>query len=592
ENVRLRTLHLHDETEHARAQQYLDIAGVMLLALDRDGRVTLLNRKGLEILGYAPEEILGKNWFDLVVPAAERAAVRTVFDRLMNGQATLPNYYENCLVTKGGCERLLAFHNVVLRDELGQIIGSLSSGEDITEQRAAEEELRESETRFRQLADAMPQLVWTADPDGRVDYYNNRYREYKGITLAVDGLSYQWTPVLHPDDLQPTVAAWEHALATGEVYQVEHRVRMADGSYRWHLSRGVPAHDAEGRMIKWYGTATDIHEFRVVLEERERLLQEVQARAAELDAIIASIADGLVVNDPEGRILLANPAAERLLVVPPREQWNIPFRVRWQGRRILQPNGTEISVGDFPALRALRGEVVRNQVLNVQIPGHPDIWLSISAAPILTPEGQVRGAVTIFADLTVLHNLQQEVQRRVAELDATFTSIADGLIIYSPEGEILLDNPAARRLLDGILVEEEYNADLPQWVGQHARTPEGKPLSTEDTPGARAARGETVTGEVRVFRHKDGSEAWVSLTAAPIRTHNDTIIGVVGTYTDITVLHDLQEQQRALLQTVSHDLRAPLSVINGYAQLLYQQIDEEGIDGLLRKGVAAIQRGV
>ncbi len=160
---------------------------------------------------------------------------------------------------------------------------------------------------------------------------------------------------------------------------------------------------------------------------------------------------------------------------------------------------------DLPPLRALRGEVVSSQVQRVQIPGRPDIRLSVSAAPIFTQEGQVRGAVTIFADVTAYQRLQYEVQRRAAELDATLTSIADGLIIYSPEGEILLDNPAARRLLDGILIDEEYSSHFPQWVDLLGITPHGERLAPDDVPAARASRGETVTGEVLEFHHKDGT---------------------------------------------------------------------------------------
>ncbi len=117
--------------------------------------------------------------------------------------------------------------------------------QDITE-RNREEALRESEQWFRTLANTMPQLVWTADPDGRVDYYNERYREYSGIEPTADG-GFRWAPVLHPDDVAPTVEAWERAVRTGQTYQIEHRVQRADGSYHWHLSRGMPVRDNDGR---------------------------------------------------------------------------------------------------------------------------------------------------------------------------------------------------------------------------------------------------------------------------------------------------------------------------------------------------------
>lgn len=136
----------------------------------------------------------------------------------------------------------------------------------------------------------------------------------------------------------------------------------------------------------------------------------MQQRAAELEAIITSIADGLVVNEVDGRIVTANPAAQQLLDLSP-EHWEIPFHVRWQNRRIYGPDGQPIPLEQFPMLRALRGELVRNQVLRVQIPGRPEVWLSMSSAPIRTPEGQIHGAVTIFADITSFHELQERERR-------------------------------------------------------------------------------------------------------------------------------------------------------------------------------------
>jgi PAS domain S-box-containing protein len=118
--------------------------------------------------------------------------------------------------------------------------------------------LARSEERFRLLADSMPQLVWTARSDGVVDYMNSRFREFAGIHEAAAG-SWEWKASIHPEDEAATLAAWTQAVASGQSYQVEHRVRSADGSYRWHLSRATPVTES-GRVAKWFGTATDIHD--------------------------------------------------------------------------------------------------------------------------------------------------------------------------------------------------------------------------------------------------------------------------------------------------------------------------------------------
>ncbi|HEX7999853.1 MAG TPA: PAS domain S-box protein [Pyrinomonadaceae bacterium] len=122
----------------------------------------------------------------------------------------------------------------------------------------AESELQASEERYRSLADAMPQIVWTARPDGYLDYYNQRWFEYTGTTME-QTMGWGWQPVLHPDDVEMALRRWARAVTTGESYQIEYRFRRAaDGQYRWHLGRGVPMRDGEGRIVKWFGTSTDI----------------------------------------------------------------------------------------------------------------------------------------------------------------------------------------------------------------------------------------------------------------------------------------------------------------------------------------------
>lgn len=123
------------------------------------------------------------------------------------------------------------------------------------------EAVRTSEAQLGQMADAMPQLVWVANSAGVVHYYNRRVTEFDGVKQNADG-TWNWQPALHPDDIEPTLRAWQQATETEQPYAMEHRLRMADGGFRWHLSRAYPAHDAGGRVVMWYGTATDIHELK------------------------------------------------------------------------------------------------------------------------------------------------------------------------------------------------------------------------------------------------------------------------------------------------------------------------------------------
>ncbi|MFB0564438.1 MAG: PAS domain S-box protein [Candidatus Aminicenantaceae bacterium] len=131
--------------ERNKAQQYLNIAGVIIVAIDDKGVVTLINKKGCDVLGYREEEIIGNNWFDLCVPEKIREEVKGVFKKLMTGKNEVVAYYENPILTKSGEERIIAWHNTILTHEKGHIIGTLSSGEDITKRKQTEAELIRSE---------------------------------------------------------------------------------------------------------------------------------------------------------------------------------------------------------------------------------------------------------------------------------------------------------------------------------------------------------------------------------------------------------------------------------------------------------------
>jgi|GEM_PF-4577726 PAS domain S-box-containing protein len=145
--------------EKEKAQHYLDIAGVIMVVIGPDQKTMMVNKKACEVLGYAEQDIIGKNWFDICIPEKARDYVKYLFAELMADNVDPHEYVENFIITKRGEERLIAWHNTVLRDEDGRIIGTLSSGEDITERQRAVEALRESEERFRLLVENAPDAI-------------------------------------------------------------------------------------------------------------------------------------------------------------------------------------------------------------------------------------------------------------------------------------------------------------------------------------------------------------------------------------------------------------------------------------------------
>jgi PAS domain S-box-containing protein len=240
------------------------------------------------IFGYAPGEVQPSNelFFERVHPD-DRVLVR---EGVAQAIATRQPYIiDHRILRPNGEERIVQEHAEVFFNESGKPSHIVGAVQDITERKHAEQALRESEERFRSLADSMPQLIWTALPDGTVDYYNSRAQEYWGIK-QVRATVWEWAPVLHPEDLQATINAWRHSLKTGETYQIEHRVRMAEGSHCWHLSRGIPMRDEKGGIIRWFGTATNIHDLKLAEEQAKIYAERLERSNRELEqfAFIAS----------------------------------------------------------------------------------------------------------------------------------------------------------------------------------------------------------------------------------------------------------------------------------------------------------------
>ena len=153
---------------------------------------------------------------------------------------------------------------------------------------AAKNALRESDARFETLADALPHMVWSTLPDGYHDYYNARWYEFTGVPAgSTDGEA--WNAMFHPDDQERAWETWRRSLATGKPYEIEYRLRHHSGEYRWTLGRAMPVHDADGRIVRWIGTCTDIHDAKQFASRNEILSRELSHRIKNIFAVVSGL---------------------------------------------------------------------------------------------------------------------------------------------------------------------------------------------------------------------------------------------------------------------------------------------------------------
>jgi PAS domain S-box-containing protein len=240
-----------------------------------DGHIFWYNRRWYEYTGTTPGQMEGWGWQSVHDPGV----LPHVLDR-WKGSIGSGEPFDMVFPLKGADGEFRPFLTRVnpLRDEEGRILYWFGTNTDISDIKRMEESLRQSEQRFHQLADTMPQIAWTARPDGQIDYLNRRWTEFAGLPHTVGNEG--WGPLLHPDDAPAAYEYWAACVRSGAPFEMELRLRdRRRQTYRWHLIRTVAVPDATGGVARWFGTATDIHEQKRA-EETSRYLAESSANLA------------------------------------------------------------------------------------------------------------------------------------------------------------------------------------------------------------------------------------------------------------------------------------------------------------------------
>jgi PAS domain S-box-containing protein len=532
--------------ERDRAQRYLDIAGVILVALNTSGEITLLNRKGHAILGYGEGELLGRNWFNTCLPEHTRAAVQSIFEQLIAGDVALTEEFENPILTKSGEERNIAWQNSLLTDETGQIIGTLSSGRDITERVQAGQALRRRNRELALLIQVIAAATSTLDGEQVLEIACKGLAEAFDVPVAVAAL-------LNASGSTATIVA-EH-LAPGRaslfggpepvVNHPELRERLEQQGWlalvltaqqpspiRQHMQALgaqsaliVPIPVARGRIagvLVMYadeprvfgadeitlaqnvaataGQAVETARLYQALQRNIERLEEtvarrtlqLQAQYARVEAILRSTADGIMVADGQGEIVQTNPVAHQWL------------------HEVLDADDAE----------QLR-ETVRHMV--AQVDSRPEtvlefqgLDLQLNAAPIVEPGLQDAEAVVAAHDVCHLKELDRIKSRLISYVSHELRTPITTIKLYLG---LMRRNPAkAEQYLQVLDEVADRQAHLVEDILQVSRIDAGRleiqprPLALDDLLDAAVANHYPLAEERELrLERRDGAAGAVAM---------------------------------------------------------------------------------
>jgi len=447
---------------------------------------------------------------------------------------------------------------------------------DITERRSFEGALRASEQRLQTLADAVPQIIWTNDRDGRAVYFNRGWYEYTGRSTE-ESVGPGWQAIVHAEDMARAVAQWQRVLEAGEVFDCEYRLRGSDGTYRWFIGRNVPTRDADGQVDGWFGTATDIDDLKMA--EASRRASEEQFRRAIEDAPIP-----VIMQAEDGQVLQISKAWTDLTGFRPED---IPNFEAWLNRA-YGPGADEVRAH---MQELFKGEVsVLNADLEVSTrEGNRRHWIFSASAPGTLRDGR-RFIVGMVSDITERRHAEEQLRQSQERLRLIVENARDFAIFSMDlERRITSWNTGARAIL-GYSNEEAIGRR-----GDIIFTPEDRAAGAPRAEADKALADGRASDE-RWHIRKDGSRFWGSGVMMAMRDGPGTAIGLVKIFRDQTAelrakeaMEQARQQLHAALQEteiardqaeaagtvkdrflaiLSHELRAPLTPVLLGAQVI------------------------
>ena len=520
----------------ARFEQLFDGLPVACFTYGEGGTIHEWNAAASHLWGISAEEALLAPLVGTAVSEANRMAQEEIDRRVFDGETA--RGVERRETMRDGRERWLLTSTFPLRTPSGAIVGAVCASLDVTKRKRAEEEMREARMFAEGMADSATSMLYLVNFDTKAQVWSNRdWASTLGYTeselLAPDLLG----RIMHPDDLSelPKISGALARAVDREVIEFEARFRHTDGEWRWLWFReSVYRRKPDGSPDLIMGSAQDV-------TGRKRMEADLRASEARFRTVVESLHEGLTVQNADGKILLWNPSAQRIIgadITGANSQDGLG--TEW---RLIREDGTAYDPQAMPIPCALRtGEAQESVVVGVET-ARGTQWLSVNAAPLATgEEGPSKEAVSSFVDITERKRMESALRESETRFRTVVESLSEGLVVHDEERRIVYWNRSAERIL-GMTAEEMLGLNqMPK--SYRFVNEDGSDCAYEDRPATRALR----TGQVQEPRTMgvhmpDGTFRWLSAGAVPIEAENGGRTAV-SSVVDVTERHAQERRLR------------------------------------------------
>ena len=562
-------------SQRALQSQLAEIEGIYAAApvglcfLDRDLRFVRINQRLAEIHGIPVEAHVGRTVQE-AIPEIGLAIIPQLRRVIASGEPILEKEISGVMPDDSRAERVLLASFFPVKQSDGFVSGVNVAVQEITEQKRFEVVLRESEEKYRLLAEVSPLVIWTAAPDGTLTYASQHWLDYSGLTLK-DTQGQGWASVLHPEDRERVFAEQPEILRKKCPYETELRFRCKQtGEYRWHLIRALPLHDELGKISQWVGIAMDIHQIKC----GEKALRVSEARL--LLALEAGRMAAWERDSSTGGVAWLDPMHIRSAI-----DFEDQFQTWVQG----------IADRDLPSFPEAKDQPIQSysQEFRIVLPDGRLNWLEVQGQPILDNQGRCRRLIGILSDITERKHGEESLRHTERLYRTIGESMKYGMWVSTPEGSLTYAS-------ESFLTLTGLSVDQCSGFGWMAAV---HPDDAHRVWGSWKQAVRTLQPWDSEYRCRGTDGCWHPILARglPVKDSRGAVICWAGINLDISRLKEAEEALREadrkkdeFIALLAHELRNPLAPILTSAQLLKRRGSER--PELLESASSSIERQV